>query len=342
MGYEKNSWSSGDKITVTKMNNIENGIETVDTGKMDKANPTGTGSLSIGRDADSTVGVNSIALGIGVSATGAVSFAEGSDTSAEGIASHAEGYQTKVFGETKSTGSHAEGRWTRVFEVPGAHAEGSNTMASGNSAHAEGYATQASGPAAHAEGLGAEASSASSTSLYGIVASGRGAHAEGFGYKSTHDTADTANMVEAIGQGAHAEGSSTKAVSDSAHAEGKYTKANSNYSHAEGIYTIASSSAQHVQGKYNIEDTANIYADIVGNGSSDSARSNASALDWNGNLYLAGDVYVQGTNDDASGGTKLLAIPALPTTAGNYVLRAAVTIDGEGNPQATYSWVAES
>ena len=92
MAYEKTTWSSGDKITATKMNNIENGIETADTGKMDKANPTGTGSLSIGRDADSTVGVNSIALGVGVSATGAVSFAEGSDTSAEGIASHAEGY----------------------------------------------------------------------------------------------------------------------------------------------------------------------------------------------------------------------------------------------------------
>ena len=40
------------------------------------------------------------------------------------------------------------------------------------------------------------------------------------------------------------------------------------YAFAEGRYTTASSNYQHVQGKYNIEDSNNTYADIIGNGSS--------------------------------------------------------------------------
>jgi hypothetical protein len=32
------------------------------------------------------------------------------------------------------------------------------------------------------------------------------------------------------------------------------------------------------------------YAEIIGNGTADNARSNARALDWNGNEYLKGDI----------------------------------------------------
>ena len=71
------------------------------------------------------------------------------------------------------------------------------------------------------------------------------------------------------------------------------------YSHAEGYHTSATGDFQHVQGKYNIEDTSNKYAHIVGNGDS-SARKNAHTLDWHGNAWFAGKVYVGGTSmDDA-------------------------------------------
>lgn len=91
-------------------------------------------------------------------------------------------------------------------------------------------------------------------------------------------------------------------------AEGNNTTASGDDSHAEGYKTAASGSSQHVQGKFNIDDTTGTYADIIGNGTSDTARSNAATVDWNGNAWYAGDVYVgstSGTNKDA--GSKKLA-----------------------------------
>lgn len=62
------------------------------------------------------------------------------------------------------------------------------------------------------------------------------------------------------------------------------------YSHAEGIGTVAGSQYQHVGGAFNIIDMSNKYARIIGNGASQYARSNALTLDWDGNLWTAGDV----------------------------------------------------
>lgn len=63
-------------------------------------------------------------------------------------------------------------------------------------------------------------------------------------------------------------------------------KATGEYSHAEGYSTIAAGKAQHVEGKFNIEDTENKFVHIIGNGTSEDARSNAFAIDWNGNIYV--------------------------------------------------------
>ena len=123
-------------------------------------------------------------------------------------------------------------------------------------------------------------------------ASGEGSHAEGM------DTTASGNYSHAEGDGATASG----AIS---HAEGGYTTASGLYSHAEGKSTIASGKYQHAQGKYNIEDTTS--AHIVGNGTADN-ESNAHTLDWSGNAWFAGDVYVgstSGINKDE--GSKVLA-----------------------------------
>lgn len=76
---------------------------------------------------------------------------------------------------------------------------------------------------------------------------------------------------------------------------GKTVEASGECSYAEGKNTTASSNYQHVQGKYNIEDTANKYAHIVGNGTDNSTRSNAHTLDWNGNGWYAGKLSQEGT-----------------------------------------------
>ena len=215
-------------------------------------------------------------------ATGKYSHAEGSYTEATGENSHAEGSYTNATGAV----SHAEGELTNATGA-GSHAEGYNTTASGITSHTEGQQTIASANGAHAEGFESEASGKYSHAEGHSFASGDYAHAEGYDGSASGDYA-------------HAEGKHTDAIGAGSHAEGYCTEASGNYSHAEGYNTTASSSYQHVQGKYNIEDAENQYAHIVGNGEDNDnvIYSNAHTLDWDGNAWFAGDVYVGGTSQD--------------------------------------------
>ena len=79
---------------------------------------------------------------------------------------------------------------------------------------------------------------------------------------------------------------SNKATGLFSHAEGEQTAAKGDYTHAEGKGTVSTATCQHVQGLYNIEDTKNKYAFIIGNGTSDTARSNAFSVDWDGKIYV--------------------------------------------------------
>lgn len=155
---------------------------------------------------------------------------------------------------------------------------GDRTKATGENSHAEGTLTMATGENSHAEGSQCEALSTCT-------------HAEGF---------------QAIARGlySHAEGSQTRANGPASHAEGTGSWATGSGSHAEGYGTEAAGEYQHVQGKHNVVDEYNRFADIVGNGADILNKSNAYALDWDGNVYLKGGVYVN-CNADSTGGTKL-------------------------------------
>ena len=67
-------------------------------------------------------------------------------------------------------------------------------------------------------------------------------------------------------------------------------EAKHNYSHAEGEGTIATARASHVCGKFNIEDIEGKYAYILGNGTSNTDRSNAHTIDWEANAWYAKSV----------------------------------------------------
>ncbi|MBQ8768854.1 MAG: hypothetical protein IJZ15_04320 [Oscillospiraceae bacterium] len=163
--------------------------------------------------------------------------------------------------------AYAEGQGTAATGTA-SHAEGCGTAATHAYAHAEGYGTLAEGNRSHAEGTETQALSQDSHAEgYRSVASGNRAHAEGF-------------QSQALGAYSHVEGVNCKSV------EG------SNYVHAEGQGTIGSGLAQHVQGRFNIQDAS--YAHIVGNGTSDTARSNAHTVDWAGNAWFAGSVTFNG------------------------------------------------
>lgn len=107
-------------------------------------------------------------------------------------------------------------------------------------------------------------------------------------------------------QGGHSEGARSASTGYAAHSEGAGTVSNGFASHTDGWSTIANGMAQHVFGQWNAEDISpssqydnGTYVEIVGNGSSDSARSNARTLDWSGNEILAGKLTVGAapTND---------------------------------------------
>ena len=297
---------------------------------MSKTNPVGYGSFSLNRKADTTVGANSHAEGEDTTASGIASHAEGSMTIASELTSHAEGFGTTAnarFSHAEGAHTivsttdigvpsyaiengmgrygHAEGFCTVVTGGYGAHAEGYNTKASGDSSHAEGRNTKASSDSSHAEGRNTKASSnVSHAEGYNTKASGDSSHAEGYNTEASSNAshAEGFNTV-ASGAYSHAEGYDTTASGYYSHAEGSVSVASGVYSHAEGydttasgksahsegFYTVASSDHQHVQGKYNIEDSNGVYAHIVGNGT-DSKRSNCHTIDWNGNAWFSGAI----------------------------------------------------
>ena len=98
----------------------------------------------------------------------------------------------------------------------------------------------------------------------------------------------------AIGASSVAEGHYVTASGEASHAEGVGTTASAKASHAQNDGTVASSDSQTAMGRWNEEDPNDVYALIVGNGSSASNRSNAFTVDWNGNLECAGNVEANG------------------------------------------------
>lgn len=111
-----------------------------------------------------------------------------------------------------------------------------------------------------------------------------------------------------MGDFAVALGQSAMAIGESSFAEGVGTRAEGYSSHAEGMFTVAKRNNQHVQGVANIVDEEGRYAHIVGNGNPDTYYSNAHTLDWDGNAWFAGDVYVGGTSQDDENAIKLSSV----------------------------------
>lgn len=84
--------------------------------KMDKANPTGTGSLSLNRKAGSTIGSNSVAMGTNTRATGTNTTALGNDTLAYGENSVAMGSGSTVNGTNSvAVGNHTGAKSNNQF-----------------------------------------------------------------------------------------------------------------------------------------------------------------------------------------------------------------------------------
>ena len=222
--------------------------------KADAENPVFIGSISMGRNEFTVPGLNSVATGDNVEASGTDSHAEGKDTTASGGFSHAEGDGATASGNR----SHAEGAGTVASGI-GSHAEGQGTVAFGAFAHAQGYYTIASDQ---------NSSSGGALNLPTKI----GNLPQWTAYK---DYVQTRDIVKYNGN-AYA----CKAT------------------HISGSEFDAT--------KWILLTLAEIQSlEIIGNGTSNNARSNARMLDKNGNEYLKGDLYV-GCNANSSGGSKVI------------------------------------
>ena len=232
-------------------------------------------------------------------------------------ASTAKGYRSLAFGnDVTASGNDSQ-------------AVGNETIASGYAAFAEGNATEAIGQASHVEGSN-------------NIASGLTAHAEGI-------------FSVASGSYSHAENARNKSGGDGSHTEGFSNITNATASHVEGMNheVDASQKGVHVGGVnatvptttgktivFHAIDPATgqrdqsktstfvlgQFAELIGNGNSESDRSNARTLDWDGNEYLAGNVYVN-CNADSTGGTMLQSGMSFVET----VSGATPTITGTSN-----------
>lgn len=248
--------------------------------------------------------------------------------------SHAEGYDTIASGET----AHAEGKET-IASNTCAHAEGRGTVANADCCHVEGAYSTASYSTAHAEGSHAKATHESAHAEgFWTEASGRYSHSEG---DTTRAKAEAAHAEgyhsNASGKNSHAEGNQSISSGENSHAEGRVTYARGDAAHSEGSGTSAYGDASHVQGRYNIIDNAGKYAHIVGNGTSRKS-SNAHTLDWAGVPWFQGRPQFGGTAQD-NGNQSVVAngdkefIMASSTEGSTKKFK--VTVDDSGALKAT-------
>ena len=212
------------------------------------------------------------------------SFAEGHENRAYGTVSHAEGEGNESGGKA----SHAEGSGN-VAKGDCSHVEGENNTAKGNCSHAEGSDSTASGDASHAEGSGTAIGRYSHAEGFSTNAKVQYSHAEGYETKATKDASHAEGAyTEARGKYSHAEGYRTIADTDYSHAEGWNTYAQGYASHAGGTGTFAGFGNQTAIGQYNDNQTDSLFE--IGNGTSDTNRSNAFRVTKEGDVYSCGDI----------------------------------------------------
>lgn len=316
--------AEGSETAATNVGSHAEGYQTIASGQYSHSEGSGSTASAQSAHAEgdntSAEGLYSHAEGQLSSAINDAAHAEGCRSIAYGTRSHAEGYLTQSGGE----GSHAEGMHTSATGEA-AHAEGNVAQATADYSHAEGNMTQATAEASHAEGFGAAANGVRSHAEGSMtVASGHASHAEGNSTaRGEYSHAECKGV--AYGNCSSATGILTTIYSDYGHAGGAYNiedattkgfwRAGTHYDVGDVVYkeepeyALLQCITENTDAEFNASNwqAAEIKnaLEVIGNGTSASARSNARKLDWNGNEYLAGNVYV-GCNADSSGGNALL------------------------------------
>lgn len=307
---------------------------------MTKANPTGTGYVSINRRSGTTIGNYSVAMGQNCTASGNYSSAFGTYSSASGNSSFAAGYSADAKGTySVALGCCPEALGNYSFSA-GSHiiAFGANSIAMGEGdcygiaitgdANATTYATDndddeiASGSVIFYNGKFAYVTSVDQSGNITVdrtlstSAVTNGAAEYCYGGSFGNYSFSAGYMCTALGYNSYSLGNGNTVLGTSAFALGN------------GLY--AKHKSQFVFGEYNAIDSSSnsstsrgTYVEIVGKGTNESSRSNARTLDWNGNEVLAGTLTANGgiaystTAPNAAntgGGLKIVVLTSEPAT----------------------------
>lgn len=211
--------------------------------KMDIADPTGTGSLSLNRISGTNVGTNSVAFygaatGLGALAVGAV--VDGNKNPDTGLSYNlAEGKGSQAMGG----GNYTKGTYSCTT--------GSLNSATGNNSFAQGAFTKASGASSVALG-------------YHTTSSGSYSYAEG-------------QYTRSSAYESHAEGANTIASGVASHAQGSATKASHKYGFSAGKATSTGSDIDFVIGCGNVVNSDSAFT--IGGSTDINATADASSAD---------------------------------------------------------------
>lgn len=295
-GKAADAKATGDKI---------NEVKKIANSKMDKQNPTGTGSFSLNRAERYPIGNYSFAAGESTIAEGKWSNATGQGTWALGKYSYAGGRSS----EATATGACAigesviaDGKWSNAF--------GTGTRTYGINSHAEGKGTEAYNQSTHVQG-----SYNISNPVYNVYVSDEG----------NASTLDTTEILYSDSYVIDQEGRSIILAEPTTSCALNAIPANKYYIIAGEVgnyiyYALTDGATKWQEFSYGKDGGKGEYLHIVGNGESYSTRSNAHTLDWDGNAWYAGDIYVgstSGTNRDS--GSKKLATEEYADNVSNAV-----------------------
>ena len=135
-----------------------------------------------------------------------------------------------------------------------------------------------------------------------VIAGGYASHAEGNATTASGFTSHAeGDVTTAGGYASHAEGYATTSSGFTSHAEGERTIASGWNSHAGGVETVADGDYMTAIGKCNTKNSGKAF--VVGNGTSNTNRSDAFTVDWSGNTVMKGGLTLGTALSIANGGT---------------------------------------
>lgn len=274
---------------------------------------------------DIDTGAGAVALGVNTKATGREAFAMGHSTQAHGRHAVALGKETHAAYDALATGAFSKASGMHSFagghygtaSGRAAFAHGDGTTASGGNAVAFGDHTNASGYAAFTQGSHTKATGSSAAAFgYGSEKADYQGASGWASFVAGSNTQATGECSAAFGDGtkatvrrAMAIGASTKAAGDASLAGGWASRTGWELALAFGSQAVAEAKASQAFGigtyvnrpsvpyenmgkmaigRYNtIEYTGDI-AFVIGNGTSDTARSDAFYVKWDGTICVGG------------------------------------------------------